>query len=314
MSKTAHAFEFRSMKRDEWHEVAELIHGSTNSWYVANGKNPIFNGPPSDALLFCELYEALDPGCCILAVCRESGKIAGSCFYHPRTTHVSIGIMNVHSDFFGKGIAGSLLSRITSFAEEKKLPFRLISSAQNLDSFSLYTKKGFVPFLSFQDLFIKVPANGLSLIEIPNDESIREAVAEDIADMVELELELVGIERAKDFSHFIKNSEGIWKTLIYRDRDEKLLGFLSSVNHPASRMIGPGIARSENISTSLLSAQLDFFRGFSPVFLLPTEAAQAVKTAYSWGARNCEIHFAQCLGKKPTTRGVIMPTFMPETG
>lgn len=314
MSKTAHAFEFRSMKRDEWHEVAELIHGSTNSWYVANGKNPIFNGPPSDALLFCELYEALDPGCCILAVCRESGKIAGSCFYHPRTTHVSIGIMNVHSDFFGKGIAGSLLSRITSFAEEKKLPFRLISSAQNLDSFSLYTKKGFVPFLSFQDLFIKVPTNGLSLIEIPNDESIREAVAEDIADMVELELELVGIERAKDFSHFIKNSEGIWKTLIYRDRDEKLLGFLSSVNHPASRMIGPGIARSENISTSLLSAQLDFFRGFSPVFLLPTEAAQAVKTAYSWGARNCEIHFAQCLGKKPTTRGVIMPTFMPETG
>ena len=314
MSKTAHAFEFRSMKRDEWHEVAELIHGSTNSWYVANGKNPIFNGPPSDALLFCELYEALDPGCCILAVCRESGKIAGSCFYHPRTTHVSIGIMNVHSDFFGKGIAGSLLSRITSFAEEKKLPFRLISSAQNLDSFSLYTKKGFVPFLSFQDLFIKVPANGLSLIEIPNDESIREAVAEDIADMVELELELVGIERAKDFSHFIKNSEGIWKTLIYRDRDEKLLGFLSSVNHPASRMIGPGIARSENISISLLSAQLDFFRGFSPVFLLPTDAAQAVKTAYSWGARNCEIHFAQCLGKKPTTRGVIMPTFMPETG
>ncbi len=258
------------METDEWNEVAELIHESTNSWYVANGKNPIFNGPPSDALLFCEVYEALDPGCCILAVCRESGKIAGSCFYHPRTTHVSLGIMNVHSDFFGKGIAGSLLSWITSFAEEKKLPVRLISSAQNLDSFSLYTKKGFVPFLSFQDLFIQVPANGLSLVEIPDSETIREAVAEDIADMVELELELVGIERAKDFSHFIKNSEGIWKTLISRDRDEKLLGFLCSVNHPASRMIGPGVARSENITTALLAAQLDFFRGFSPVFLLPT--------------------------------------------
>ena len=196
------------METDEWNEVAELIHESTNSWYVANGKNPIFNGPPSDALLFCEVYEALDPGCCILAVCRESGKIAGSCFYHPRTTHVSLGIMNVHSDFFGKGIASSLLSWITSFAEEKKLPVRLISSAQNLDSFSLYTKKGFVPFLSFQDLFIQVPANGLFLVEIPDSETIREAVVEDIADMVELELELVGIERAKDFAHFIKNSEG----------------------------------------------------------------------------------------------------------
>ena len=170
-----------------------------------------------------------------------------------------------------------------------------------------------MPFLSFQDLFIKVPANGLSLVEIPDSETIREAVAEDIADMVELEMELVGIERAKDFSYFIKNSEGIWKTFIYRDRDEKLLGFLCSANHPASRMIGPGVARSENITTALLAAQLDFFRGFSPVFLLPTNAAEAVKTVYSWGARNCEIHFAQCLGKKPTTRGVIMPTFMPET-
>ena len=286
------------METDEWNEVAELIHESTNSWYVANGKNPIFNGPPSDALLFCEVYEALDPGCCILAVCRESGKIAGSCFYHPRTTHVSLGIMNVHSDFFGKGIAGSLLSWITSFAEEKKLPVRLISSAQNLDSFSLYTKKGFVPFLSFQDLFIQVPANGLSLVEIPDSETIREAVAEDIADMVELELELVGIERAKDFSHFIKNSEGIWKTLISRDRDEKLLGFLCSVNHPASRMIGPGVARSENITTALLAAQLDFFRGFSPVFLLPTNAAASRKNCLFMGGEKLRDSFRSVPGKK----------------
>ena len=314
MPKTADTFELRPMKTDEWHEVAELIYGSTNSWYVANGKNPIFNGPPSDALLFCEVYETLDPGCCILAVCRETKKIAGSCFYHPRTTHVSLGIMNVHSDFFGKGIAGSLLSWIISYAEQKKLPVRLVSSAHNLDSFSLYTKKGFVPFLSFQDLYIKVPSNGFPIIEIPDGETIREAVAEDVADMVELERELAGIERAKDFSYFIKNSEGIWKTLTYRDRDEKLLGFLSSVNHPASRMIGPGVARSEKIAASLLSAQLDFFRGFSPVFLLPTNAAQAVKTVYSWGARNCEIHFAQCLGQRQAPRGVIMPTFMPETG
>ena len=286
------------METDEWNEVAELIHESTNSWYVANGKNPIFNGPPSDALLFCEVYEALDPGCCILAVCRESGKIAGSCFYHPRTTHVSLGIMNVHSDFFGKGIASSLLSWITSFAEEKKLPVRLISSAQNLDSFSLYTKKGFVPFLSFQDLFIQVPANGLSLVEIPDSETIREAVAEDIADMVELELELVGIERAKDFSHFIKNSEGIWKTLISRDRDEKLLGFLCSVNHPASRMIGPGVARSENITTALLAAQLDFFRGFSPVFLLPTDAAASRKNCLFMGGEKLRDSFRPVPGKK----------------
>ena len=313
MANPSSAFELRPMKTDEWDVVAELIHESTNSWYVASGKSPIFTGPTSDARLFCEVYEALDPGCCLLAVCPKSGKVAGSCFYHPRPTHVSLGIMNVHSDFFGQGIAGSLLSWIIAFADEKKVPVRLVSSAHNLDSFSLYTRKGFVPFLSFQDLFLEVPLDGLN-VDLPENDGIREAGLEDVADMVELERELVGIERAKDFSHFIENENGIWKTVTYRDENGNLLGFLSSVNHPGSRMIGPGVARSEEITTALLATQLDFFRGLRPVFLLPVDAAHAVKTAYSWGARNCEIHFAQCLGEPPSTKGVIMPTFMPETG
>ena len=248
MTNPSSAFELRPMRTDEWDIVAELIHESTNSWYVASGKSPIFNGPTSDARLFCEVYEALDPGCCLLAVCPESGEIAGSCFYHPRPTHVSLGIMNVHSDFFGKGIAGSLLSWIIKFAEERQLPVRLVSSAHNLDSFSLYTKKGFVPFLSFQDLFLEVPKDGLN-IDSPGSEGIREASIEDVADMVELERELVGIERAKDFSHFIENADGIWKTATYRDGAGSLLGFLSSVNHPGKpddRTRGCPVGRSRD--------------------------------------------------------------------
>ena len=313
MANPSPVFELRPMKTDEWDVVAELIHESTNSWYVANGKNPIFTGPTSDARLFCEVYEALDPGCCLVAVCPESGKIAGSCFYHPRSTHLSLGIMNVHSGFFGKGIAGSLLSWIIAYAEEKKLPVRLVSSAHNLDSFSLYTKKGFVPFLSFQDLYLEVPEDGLNL-DLPENDCVQDARLGDVTEMVELERELVGIDRAKDFSHFIENADGIWKTVTYRDEDGNLLGFLSSVNHPGSRMIGPGVARSEEITTALLAAQLDFFRGLCPVFLLPVDAAHAVKIAYSWGARNCEIHFAQSLGETQAAKGVVMPTFMPETG
>ena len=312
MSGTPPNFEFRPMRDDEWDLVAELIHESTNSWYEANGKGAIFSGPPSDARLFCEVYEALDPGCCLLAVCPESGRIAGSCFYHPRSTHLSLGIMNVHPDFFGQRVAGSLLARIIKQAEQSRLPVRLVSSAHNLDSFSLYTRKGFVPFLSFQDLYLEVPAEGLG-IDPPGDE-IREAAPADVPDMTELELELAGLDRAKAFSHFIENSAGIWKTVICRDEDGGLLGFLSSVNHPGSRMIGPGVARSEEVAISLLAAQLDFFRGLSPVFLLPVDAARAVRAAYSWGARNCEIHFAQCLGEPQPVKGVILPTFMPETG
>ena len=82
-------FLIRPMVAQERQEVAELIHQSTNSWYLANGKDAIFKGPPSEALLFCQVYEDLDPGCCLVAKCRISGRVAGSCFYHPRKTHVS---------------------------------------------------------------------------------------------------------------------------------------------------------------------------------------------------------------------------------
>ena len=53
-------FLISNMKGNEQKEVAELIHHSTNSWYLNNGKEKIFCGPPEDTLLFCEVYEALD--------------------------------------------------------------------------------------------------------------------------------------------------------------------------------------------------------------------------------------------------------------
>jgi len=304
---------YRFMRTDEWQKVAELIHDSTNSWYIANGKEPIFKGPPTDALLFCEVYEDLDPGCCLIAECEETGRIAGSCFYHPRNTHVSLGIMNVSPDFFGQGIARKLLTKIIQIAEDQSLPVRLVSSAQNLDSFSLYTRQGFSPTQAFQDMYLEVPEDGFHY-EISTEFEIRNAQLNDVEEMVALEKRLCHIERAKDYEYFIENKRGIWNTVVCRDTNGNLLGFLGSVDHPASRMIGPGVAEDEQVTMELLATLLDRFRGKCPVFLLPVTAKETVQTAYSWGARNCEIHFSQCCGENQPTEGVIMPTFMPETG
>ena len=305
-------FSYRSMQTGEWQEVAELIHHSTNSWYQANGKDTIFTGPPSDALLFCEVYEDLDPGCCLIAQCKETGRIAGSCFYHPRTSHISLGIMNVSPDFFGKGIARNSLTRIIKVAEDKSLPLRLVSSAQNLDSFSLYTRQGFSPIQAFQDMYLEVPEKGLNF-EIPTDHKIQKAHVGDIEEMLDLENKLCGIERRKDLQYFINNKRRIWNTFVCRNKHGKMVGFLSSVDHPASRMVGPGVAENEKVAEVMLATLLDQFRGKCPVFLLPVTAKNAVQTAYSWGARNCEIHFAQCRGTYPPPKGVTFPTFMPET-
>ena len=300
------------MLAEEWQEVAELIHKSTNFWYQTNGKDLIFKGPPSDTLLFCQVYEDLDPGCCLIAECKETAKIAGSCFYHPRKSHFSLGIMNVSPDFFGQGIARSLLTKIIQIADDQSLPVRLVSSAQNLDSFSLYTRQGFSPIQAFQDMYLEIPEEGLAL-EIPDEYQISSAKLKDVEDMVVLEKKLCGIDRGKDFQYFIENKREIWRTVLCRDSKGKLVGFLASVDHPASRIIGPGVSENEEVALILLRHLLDSFRGKCPLFLLPVTSQKAVQTAYSWGARNCEIHFSQCKGEYQPPKGVVMPTFMPET-
>ena len=62
--------------------------------------------------------------------------------------------------FFRTGVARSLLTKIIQIADDQSLPVRLISSAQNLDSFSLYTRQGFSPIQAFQDMYLEVPEEG----------------------------------------------------------------------------------------------------------------------------------------------------------
>ena len=56
------------------------------------------------------------------------------------------------------------------------------------------------------------------------------------------------------------------------------------------------------------------YRGHGPFFSRWVESSPLVQQAYAWGARNCEIHFAQCLGPWQPPSGVVMPTYLPETG
>ena len=309
-------YEFRQMWPNEQHDVASLIRESTNCWYEANGRAAIFTGEPSSTKLFCDVYEALDPGCCLLAVVKETGQIAASCFYHSRLTHVSIGIMNVHPGHFGKGLARQLLDRIVRLSDEQNKPLRLVSSAMNLDSFSLYTRGGFVPRQIFQDMTLAIPEEGLAERAIPGIHRVRDAHLDDLQNIVQLEQELCFIEREKDHRFFLDNAMNIWNVCVIESEDTKQIdGVLVSVKHPGSTMLGPGFMRSEEDALALIRYQLDHYhRGGQPVWLVPSLCHSLVSKLYSWGAKNCELHFGQTRGKWQQPRGVTMPTFMPETG
>jgi GNAT superfamily N-acetyltransferase len=231
--------------------VAQLICVSTNYWYQVNRGFSIFANGPDSVGLFCEVYEALDPGCCILAEEEATGMLMGSCFYHPRATHVSLGIMNVHPNYFGQGVARALLRFITDFSDREGKPVRLVSSAMNLDSFSLYTRAGFVPRQAFQDMTFSVPQEGLTL-KADRHANVREAVLADVGGIVDLEKAVSGIDRAKDFEYFIRDRQGIWSVLVCEGADGAINGVLVSVDHPGSHMLGPGVMRSEAVAEPLL--------------------------------------------------------------
>jgi len=296
------------------HEVGELIYCSINAWYRNHGCPPIFQGGPRVAEVFYDVYEDLDPGFNVVAENPETGRLMGSCFYHPREHHVSLGIMTVHPNYAGMGVGRALLQHIMDFTDAGGYPaLRLTQSAINVDSFSLYNKAGFVPRYAYQDMLVAVPAAGMPS-QSPGDKRVRDATLADAPAMAALERDVSGITREQDYRYCIENRLGFWHVSVLENPAGGLDGYLVSSAHPAMNMIGPGVARSEADAAQLVHRELDQHRGRSPVVVVPVEKERLVRQIYDWGGRNCEMHFCQVRGAMQPFRGVNLPSFLPETG
>jgi GNAT superfamily N-acetyltransferase len=302
------------MSAEDRFEVAELIYVSINVWYQQHGMEPSFVGGPRITEVFQDVYSALEPGCAVVAENPQTGRLMGSCFYHPRKHHVSLGIMNVHPNYFGQGVARALLQYIIDFTDQRGYKaLRLTQSALNLDSFSLYNRAGFVPRHAFQDMFLAVPPEGMKR-SVPGSDRVRPATASDVASMADLEMEVSGISREEDYRYCIANALGFWHVSVQETPGGDIDGFMISSAHPAMNMLGPCVARSESAAAALILGELDQHRGRSPVFLVPVDCPGLVRQMYEWGARNCELHFCQVRGEFRPFRGISMPSFLPETG
>lgn len=294
-------------------EVAELIYCSINFWYRTHGCAEIFRGGPGVTDVFYEVYNDLTPGCNVVAVNPASGRLMGSCFYHPRERHVRLGIMNVHPNYFGRGVGSALLRHIIDFTDRGGFPaLRLTQSAINVDSFSLYNKAGFVPRYAYQDMILSVPPTGWP-DRATGQERVRDARPDDVAAMATLEREVSGITRAQDYRYCIANARGYWHVSVLQNLRGGLDGWLVSCAHPAMNMLGPGVARDEAAAAALIGRELDHQRGRSPVVLIPMDTPALVRQMYAWGARNCEMHFCQVRGEFKPFNGVNIPSFLPET-
>ena len=303
----------RQMTPDDQSEVSELIYASINAWYGLRGMGQPFQGSPQVTEVFYQVYSGIGTSHCVVAENPRTSRLMGSCFYHPRRSHVGLGIMTVHPNYFGFGAGREMLEYICEFTDQGGYrALRLTQSALNLDSFSLYNRAGFVPYQAYQDMILQVPESGLQHAP-PGLEQVREATLEDVPAMATLELEVSGVAREEDYRFCIENSLGFWHVSVYESSPGNIEGFLASSAHPAFNMLGPGVMKTEAEAAPLIFSELNRHRGKSPILILPVDHSQLVQLMYSWGARNCELHFCQVRGEFQPYQGINMPTFLLET-
>ena len=142
---SADEYQLRALIPKDKPEFAKTLCNSFNTWYARHGhQGDYFPEGPHITEIFFDIYSEISPGYSVAAFKPSNGKVLGSCFYHPRKHHVSLGIMSVHPDHFGQGIGRALVQHIIDLTESNGYDsLRLVGSAANIDSFSLYNRADF---------------------------------------------------------------------------------------------------------------------------------------------------------------------------
>jgi GNAT superfamily N-acetyltransferase len=296
------------LQTHQYEDLARLLHSSLDVWHRTRLNTDRFGSDWHPFRPLVEIYEELDPGCCVVAL-DDAGLLLGAAFFHPRETHVGVGIVSVSPSAFGQGVARAMMEEIIRAADG--MPLRLVSNAMNIDSFSLYTRLGFVPQMLLQSMTMQVPEEGFPGM----GSRVRPATAADVVAIADLEFRLNGIRKEKDYRYFIENQAGCWRLVVIEKSDGNLAGFLAASVLPAEIMLGQGVAEDEETMRELMIGLMDqSFRGNSVAFIIPSKATLLVLQAYAWGARNREINVLSVLGTAPPVMGVTLATFLPESG
>ncbi|RJQ56134.1 MAG: GNAT family N-acetyltransferase [Nitrospiraceae bacterium] len=306
----------RSLCDDDISEYADMLYKSFNKWYWKHGwSKDYFGCRTQETSIFYDIYNDLTPGKSVAAFDKNTGKMMGACFYHPREYHVSLGIMSVHPDYFGIGVGRRLVDHIINYVKTNGYKScRLVSSAMNIDSFSLYNRAGFIPRMTYQDVVINVPVTGIVGGNIPGDDRVREARHDDVQKMAELEMEISKIKREMDYRYSIDNPRGVLHATVYENNQQTIDGFMISVKHPALNMLGPCVARDEEITIALIKRELERFKGTWVLLVVPIQKRKIIEQLYAWKAVNVEIHLKEVWGEFEGFNGIAMPSFLPETG
>lgn len=308
-------FDLRPLADDDIPAYADMLFGAFNAWWWKHGLGrDFYECRPIDTAVFYHIYNDMTPGKNIAAFHSETDRLMGACFYHPRETHVSLGIMAVHPNYVGNGVARAMVDYILGYTRDNDYSScRLVNSAMNLDSFSLYNKAGFTPRQMFQDMIINVPEGGINQ-HVARENWVREARKEDIPLIGDLEMEISGIQRELDYRYAIENPRGLMHAAVCENETGAIDGFLMSLKSPALNILGPCFARDADTVLALLRNDINRFSGTWALFVVPMQERKIVDQLYEWKAFNVETHVLQVWGDFTPIKGVVLPSYLPESG
>ena len=81
----------------------------------------------------------------------------------------------------------------------------------------------------------------------------------------------------------------------------------------ASNILGPSVARTEEIAIALIRRESERFRGISVLFFIPMPMRIMVERLYEWSPFNLETHLKAVWGEFQDYCGVSMPSYLPKT-
>jgi ribosomal protein S18 acetylase RimI-like enzyme len=232
--------QIRRLAQQDVEASARLLFESFSVVYRQRGHNPPFPNVDSAAWL-CRAYLDLDPDGC--AVAESLGQIVGAGFAHLRGAVASIGPVAARPGG-PRGIGRRLMEYFRELSAGCE-SVRLFQDSFNPDSFGFYTRLGYV--------VVDVAPYLLADRLVPPDEghprTVRLASTDDLLEIERYDRARTGASRGRDIG--LLASSGV--ALLAQEGDA-LAGYLFYRSLPARVIIGPGVAESSEIMTTLIDA------------------------------------------------------------
>jgi GNAT superfamily N-acetyltransferase len=290
----------RPMSPDDIDVVAPLITRAFNAVNARYGYPSEFPEPNVPTLM-SRYYLSQDPEGCIVA--QRDGSICGSVFARRRGDRVSVGPVCVDPASQAIGVGRRMMEALFDIYPDAA-SFRLTQGAFNKESFSLYSKTGFVA--AEQLLRLERPPAPVTPEE---DEPHVHAVTAESAPLVaDFDRRLTGAERERE----VPTLFGMGRVYVYGD-DTDVQGYLATIPTPGPTFLGPAVAHSEAQLDALVRTALRDIGPRSSALHLPARFPSTIAECFRLGFRLFCLETLMVRGEWRTPGTPYLHAMFPET-